>query len=289
MEKLVLYFEHIPSWHRSLILAGGILFFWTLEGIVPLFRFQYHKIRHAGLNLFFTFTTILINFAFAALIVGASHYSSVHKTGLLNIFALPLWLFCLLGLLLLDLIGAWLIHWLQHQVKWMWKFHLIHHSDTWVDTTTANRHHPGESIFRALFTLLAVIISGAPVWLVFLYQSLSVLFSQFNHANISLPKWLDRLIAWVIVSPDMHKVHHHREQPLTDTNYGNIFSFWDRLFGTYAFVNDTRTLRYGIDTYPKEKENNRMNKLLKIPFGEYRPPAGAKFSGDRETGTVTGH
>jgi sterol desaturase/sphingolipid hydroxylase (fatty acid hydroxylase superfamily) len=289
MEKVVLYFEHIPSWHRSLILAGGILFFWTLEGVVPLFRFRYHKVRHAGLNLFFTFTTILINFTFAALIVGASHYSSIHKTGLLNIFTLPLWLFCLPGLLLLDLIGAWLIHWLQHQVKWMWKFHLIHHSDTWVDTTTANRHHPGESIFRALFTLLAVIISGAPVWLVFLYQSLSVLFSQFNHANISLPKWLDRLIAWVIVSPDMHKVHHHSEQPLTDTNYGNIFSFWDRLFGTYAFVNDTRTLHYGIDTYPKEEENNRMNKLLKIPFGEYRPPAGAKFSRDRDPGTMTGH
>lgn len=285
MEKLVLYFEHIPSWHRSLILAGGIMFFWIMEGIVPLFRFQYHKVRHAGLNFFFTFTTILINFAFATLIVRASHYSTVRKTGLLHLFSLPLWLFALTGLLLLDLIGAWLIHWLQHQVKWMWKFHLIHHSDTWVDTTTANRHHPGESIFRALFTLLAVIITGAPIWLVFLYQSLSVLFSQFNHANISLPKWLDQSIAWIIVSPDMHKVHHHCEQPLTDTNYGNIFSFWDRLFGTYVFVKDTRSLHYGIDTYPKEEENNRMNKLLKIPFGEYRPPAGAKFSEkDREVG-----
>ncbi|MES1160735.1 MAG: sterol desaturase family protein, partial [Bacteroidota bacterium] len=180
METLVHYFEQIPSWQRSLILAGGLLFFWVLEGVVPLFRFRYRKIRHAGLNLFFTFTTILINFAFAALIIAASHYSSQHKTGLLWLFPLPLWLFGLLGLLLLDLIGAWFIHWLHHQVRWMWKFHLIHHSDTWVDTTTANRHHPGESLFRALFTLLAVVITGSPVWLVFLYQSLSVLFSQFN-------------------------------------------------------------------------------------------------------------
>jgi len=278
MERIIHFFEHIPSLYRSLILAGGLLLFWVLEGIVPLVRFRYRKVRHAGLNLFFTLTTIIVNFAFAALIVRAGDYSSQHRSGLLYLIPLPLWLFTLVGLLLLDFVGAWLIHWLHHQVKWMWKFHLVHHSDTWVDTTTANRHHPGESVFRALFTLLAVWIAGAPVWLVFRYQSLSVLFSQFNHANISLPKWLDRALAWFIVSPDMHKVHHHYVQPLTDTNYGNIFSCWDRLFRTFAAVKDTKSLRYGIDTYPKEEENNQMGKLLEIPFQEYRPPAGAKFS-----------
>jgi sterol desaturase/sphingolipid hydroxylase (fatty acid hydroxylase superfamily) len=277
MEKLVDYFGHIQSWQRSLILAGGLLLFWIAEGALPLVRFGYHKVRHAGLNLFFTLTTVIINFAFAALIVSASHYAAGHRIGLLYIVPLPLWAFGLVGLLLLDLIGAWFIHWLQHQVKWMWKFHLVHHSDTWVDATTANRHHPGESVFRALFTLLAVVISGAPLWLVFLYQSLSVLLSQFNHANISLPKWLDTAIARVFVSPDMHKVHHHNTQPLTDTNYGNIFSFWDRLFGTFFVVKDTRSLHYGIDTYPEGKEHNRMSALLRMPFGPYRPPAGGKF------------
>ena len=210
----------------------------------------------------------------------ASQYGSQHKIGLLYLFPMPLWAFTLLGLLLLDLIGAYFIHWLQHRVKWMWKFHLIHHSDTWVDTTTANRHHPGESVFRAVLTLAAVAVTGAPLWLVFFYQSLSVLLSQFNHANISLPKRLDKAISLIIVSPDMHKVHHHHTQPLTDTNYGNIFSLWDRMFGTFTYVADTRSLQYGIDTYPAEEEHNRMGKLLKIPFGEYRPPIGGKF---RET------
>jgi sterol desaturase/sphingolipid hydroxylase (fatty acid hydroxylase superfamily) len=279
MEKLASYFDHIQSWERTLIIASGLVLFWMLEGLIPLVRHRYHKVRHAGLNIFFTLTTIIINLAFAALIVRASQYGSVHKIGLLYLFPMPLWLFTLVGLLLLDLIGAWFIHWLVHQVKWMWKFHLIHHSDVWVDTTTANRHHPGESVFRAVFTLLGVIVSGAPLWLVFFYQSLSVLLSQFNHANISLPKWLDRTISWVIVSPDMHKVHHHYVQPLTDTNYGNIFSVWDRLFGTFAYVEDIKTLHYGIDTYPEEKEHNRMGKLLKIPFGKYRPPVGGKFRG----------
>jgi sterol desaturase/sphingolipid hydroxylase (fatty acid hydroxylase superfamily) len=248
------------------------LLFSILEGIVPLAHFRRHWGRHAGLNLFFTVTTIIVNLAFASLIVWTADYTSTHHLGLLYIVHLPLWLYTLVGLMVLDFIGAWLIHWLHHKVKWMWQLHLIHHSDVWVDTTTANRHHPGESFFRALFTLIGVAVAGSPVWMVFLYQSLSVLFSQFNHANISLPKWLDVFLSWFIVSPDMHKVHHHYRRPLTDTNYGNIFSFWDRIFGTFIFVRDTKSLRYGIDTHPREEENNRMTSLLRMPFRSYRPP-----------------
>ncbi len=278
MENLIHFFEHIQSWQRTMILAIGIIFFWILEGIIPLVRFHYKKYRHAGLNLFFTLTTIIINFGFASFIVKGSDYTSQHKFGLLYLLNLPLWIFILIGLMIMDFVGAWLIHWIEHKIKWMWKFHIIHHADTWVDTTTANRHHPGESVFRAVFTLFAVVIVGAPMWLVFLYQSLSVLFAQFNHANISLPKWIDNAIALIFVSPDMHKVHHHYVQPLTDTNYGNIFSFWDRIFGSFVYVKDTGSLKYGIDIYMKEEENNRAIKLLQIPFDQYRPPAGAKFS-----------
>jgi sterol desaturase/sphingolipid hydroxylase (fatty acid hydroxylase superfamily) len=180
--------------------------------------------------------------------------------------------------MVMDLVSSWFIHWLEHQVKWMWKFHIIHHTDTQVDTSTANRHHPGESVFRAVFTFLAVLITGAPIWLVYLYQFLSVLFSQFNHANIALPDWLDNMMSWIIVSPNMHKVHHHYVQPLTDTNYGNIFSIWDRIFGTFVHVEDVKKLRYGIDTHLKEEDNCGVEKLMKIPFEVYRPPAGAKFS-----------
>ncbi len=281
MQKLIYFFEHIQSWERTLLLVAGIIFFWIIEGVITLVNFNYKKFHHAGLNLFFTLTTIIINFAFAFLIVKGSDYTSQHKIGLLYLFNLPTWLFILTGLMIMDFIGAWLVHWIEHKIKWMWKFHIVHHADIWVDTTTANRHHPGESIFRAIFTLFGVVIAGAPIWLVFLYQSLSVLFAQFNHANISLPKWLDNFLSWFVVSPDMHKVHHHYMQPLTDTNYGNIFSFWDRIFGTYVYVKDIKSLQYGIDIYMKEEENNRIKKLLQIPFDEYRPPAGAKFSSEK--------
>jgi len=278
MHAIVEFFEHISPLTRAFIIAGGLVFFWMLEGIIPLFTFRYQKVRHAGLNLFFTLTTVVINFIFAFAITLTSDWAVRENFGLLHLIQLPQWLYLLLGLMMLDLISAYWIHYIQHQVKWMWKFHLVHHTDTWVDTTTANRHHPGESVFRAVFTLIAVFVSGAPAWLVLLYQTISAGLSQFNHANIKLPKWLDTAIGWVIVSPDMHKVHHHFTQPMTDSNYGNIFPFWDRLFGTYIKVEKTSNLKYGIDTHMKEEENNNMSNLLQMPFQQYRAPVGSKFS-----------
>ncbi|WP_247235449.1 sterol desaturase family protein [Telluribacter sp. SYSU D00476] len=278
MQTLVEYFEHIPSSHRSAILVGGITLFWLIEGAYPLFRFQYNKWRHARTNIIFTLTTIIINFLMAFVLVKSSDWAVAQEFGILQwLPALPLWAFALIGLMLLDLIGAWFVHWTEHKVKWMWRFHLIHHSDLHVDTTTANRHHPGESVFRFLFTTLAVVITGAPMWMVFMYQSLSVALSQFNHANITLPTWLDRVLSWVIVTPNMHHVHHHYVQPYTDSNYGNIFSIWDRLFGTFTRLEHDK-LVYGIDTHMKAEENAQVGNLLKIPFQEYRPSVGTKLA-----------
>lgn len=264
IDAIIDYFNTIPSLHRALILAGGILFFWIVEGIVPLANFKYNKIRHAGINLFFTATTIIINFAFALVIVKASEWAIANQFGLLQLTAMPTWVMLIGGLLLLDLVGAYFIHFIEHKIKWMWKFHMVHHADTHVDTTTANRHHPGESVFRAVFTTIGVIICGAPMWLVMLYQSLSAVLSQFNHANIRLPLWLDNVISWVIISPNMHKVHHHYKQPQTDSNYGNIFSIWDRLFGTYNYT-PVDNLRYGLDVLD-DSTDEALNYQLKIPF-----------------------
>lgn len=264
MDKLILYFQNIPSLDRALILAGGITFFWIIEGIIPLFRFNYNKWKHAGINFFFTLTTILINFLFAVLIVFASNYSVQNHTGILQWMNLPLWATIIIGLLLLDFISAYFIHWIEHKVKWMWKFHMIHHADTHVDTTTANRHHPGESVFRAVFTLIAVILSGSPIWLVMMYQSLSVIFSQFNHANIKFPEKVDRPLRWIFVTPGMHLIHHHYVRPETDMNYGNIFSIWDRIFKTYHH-RPTDTLNYGLDVFEGRNDSN-IKTLLKLPF-----------------------
>ena len=286
MESIAEFFENIPSAFRAGILIGGIFVFWIIEGVFPLFEFGYKKVRHLFINGVLTLFFMIIGLGFAGALLWASDWSTTNDFGLLQWVEMPLWLQAILVVMLLDFFGAYLIHWIEHKIKWMWRFHLVHHSDTTVDVTTGLRHHPGEAVFRMVFTILGVLIVGAPIWMVFLYQSLSALFTHFNHANIKMPKKLDRALSFVLVTPYMHKVHHHYTQPLTDTNYGNIFSIWDRVFGTFAQVEDTKELVYGIDTHMDPKENDDVVNLFKMPFQEYRPPVGSKF-GDEEGNKAT--
>ena len=272
MHELINYFENISSLHRSIILVGGITLFWSIESIIPLFNFNYKKFKHALPNFFFTLTTIIVNFSLAFILLLVSDWVTENNYGLLNYGQfLPLSLYIIFGVLFLDLIGAYLPHYVQHKVKFLWKIHLVHHSDHKVDTTTANRHHPFESVVRYLFTLLGVVILGANMGLVFLYQSLSVVLSQFNHANINISPKIDKFLSFFIVTPNMHKVHHHYVMPYTDSNYGNIFSFWDRLFGTFKSLNPSKII-YGVDTFFNEKENESIKSLLLRPFEESKAP-----------------
>ncbi|MBO9152953.1 sterol desaturase family protein [Chitinophaga sp. GCM10012297] len=259
------FFEHIPSYYRTAFLVAGLVILWILEGVIPRLRFSGNRYRHAGANLFFTLTTAIVNLGFAFLVVKTSDFTAKDQFGLLYLVQLPLWLHAALALLMLDFIGAYLVHWVQHKIAWMWHFHKIHHMDIAVDATTALRHHPVESVFRVGALLAAILVMGVPIWMVMFYQSLSALMSQFNHANIHLPHWVDKSLSWVIVSPDMHKVHHSRHQPETDSNYANIFSVWDRLFGTFVTVKDTASLRYGLNEYQDEKYR-QIGALLKTPW-----------------------
>ena len=272
MQTIIEYFETIPSSHRTLLLISGLSFFWILENNVSLFRFKYNKWKHAIPNLFFTLTTIIINFLLAFLLLNISDIVTSNKFGLLNwLPIIPIWINVFLGILFLDLIGAYLPHWLEHKIKPLWMIHLVHHSDHHVDTTTANRHHPLESLIRFTFTLIGVLITGANIGIVMLYQSISLISTQFNHANIKLPKKIDLFLSYFFVSPDMHKTHHHYRLPFTDSNFGNIFSIWDRLFGTYKAFSREK-LVYGVDVFFDEDANGKVGTLLKQPFQPYSKP-----------------
>lgn len=265
------FFEHIPSHYRTAMLVAGLVILWVIEGAIPRLRFGGSRFKHAGVNLFFTLTTAAVNLGFAFMIVKASDWTAREHFGLLYIMQLPVWLHCLLAIMMMDFIGAYLVHLIQHKIAWMWHFHKIHHTDTAVDATTALRHHPVESVFRVVALLVAILAMGVPIWMVMFYQSLSAFMSQFNHANIHLPNWLDKGLSWIIVSPDMHKVHHSRYQPETDSNYANIFSIWDRLLGTFVTVKDTTSLRYGLDEYLDERYQ-QIGPLLKTPWEDVPVP-----------------
>tara|TARA_B100001079_G_scaffold42116_1_gene33354 strand:- start:274 stop:1110 length:837 start_codon:yes stop_codon:yes gene_type:complete len=278
MNVIIDFFADVPLVFRTSILLGGIVLFWILEGIIPLYSFNYKKGRHAFLNLLFTTTTAIIGFGFAFLLLKSTEIVNEFQFGFIHFFELPLFVEVIISLLILDLVGAYLVHFVEHKVPWMWKFHVIHHSDKNVDVTTGLRHHPGETVFRILFTILGVYVSGASIGIVMLYQSLSVLFAHLTHANISLPQNLDRIISYLFVTPNMHKVHHHYKQPLTDSNYGNIFSIWDRVFGTYTYVSDSKSLTYGIDTHINDRKIDSFTNLLLIPFKKLKKIKNSKFS-----------
>ena len=253
---------------RMIFLVGGLLIFWILEGAIPLIQLRYkkNKFRHAGINLVFTVIHLIIHTALAILIVMLSDWCRDRSFGIVywthsNTSVL---LTIIIGALALDF-SSWLVHLVMHKVKPLWGFHLIHHTDNTVDVTTGLRHHPGDSILRGIFFLILIFVSGAPMYSVMFYQTLLVLVTAFTHANISLPKPIDKIISYILVSPNMHKVHHHWKQPYTDSNYGGVFSIWDRLFGTYKTL-DPGEIRYGLDRYYPNEKDEDLVALLKKPF-----------------------
>ncbi len=265
---IISYFQDLEQrpLERLAILVGGLLFFWILEGAIPLRALHYkkNKIRHAGVNFFFTVLHLILHTGLALLIIRLSDWCRDQQFGLVYWFGTGVLVTVLIGVLALDF-SSWLVHLVMHKNKFLWRFHLIHHSDTNVDVTTGLRHHPGDSLLRGIFFMLLILVSGAPMYAVMIYQTLVVLATAFTHANIRLPVKLDRFLSFFLISPNMHKVHHHWKQPYTDTNYGAVFSIWDRLLGTYSHL-DVKELRYGLDRYyPEEKDEDIMTLLTK-PF-----------------------
>mgnify|MGYP002336352809 CR=1 FL=1 len=248
------------------ILVGGLLFFWIIEGAIPLFSLKYKKtkLRHAGVNFVFTVIHLAIHTLLAILIIKLSDWCKAADFGIVYWTNANILWTIIIGILALDF-SSWLVHVVMHKIPLLWRFHLIHHSDTNVDVTTGLRHHPGDSLLRGIFFLLLIFISGAPVYSVMIYQTLVVLSTAFTHANINLPPRLDKALSYILISPNMHKVHHHWKQPYTDSNYGAVFSFWDRLLGTFRKL-ETSQIRYGLDKhYPGEKDEDVVS-LLKKPF-----------------------
>ena len=254
---------------RMVLLVGGMLLLWIIEGAIPLISLQYkkNKWRHASINFTFTIIHLVIHTGFGVLIVLLSDACKRADFGLVNWMNSSVIGTLAISFLVLDFFASWLVHLVQHKVRILWRFHMIHHSDNNVDVTTGLRHHPVESVIRGVFFLLAIVVSGAPVYAVMFYQTFLVLSTQFTHANISLPRWIDRTLSYLFVSPNMHKVHHHWQQPYTDSNYGAVLAIWDRLFGTYQNLEPTE-IRYGLDRYYPNEEDENLSMLLKKPFSK---------------------
>jgi sterol desaturase/sphingolipid hydroxylase (fatty acid hydroxylase superfamily) len=251
---------------RLFVLIGMCGILWSLESFAPLYRYQ-TRVRHALPNVALTLILILTNLALSFSSAYLAAFTVRHQVGLSFLFGLKPWTQAVAGVVALDLF-AYFAHLLLHKSWLGWQFHRVHHSENAVDVTTTFRQHPGETIWRMVWQLAAVLVFGLPLWVVILYLIVSSLNAQMEHANIRLNRKLDWILRLLVVTPHMHKVHHSREQKETDSNYSNIFSLWDRLFGTYTRQVDFQTLRYGLDSFDV-KERQTLRGLLKMPFVGY--------------------
>ncbi len=254
---------------RLVLLVSGMLLLWVIEGAIPMLSLNYrkNKWKHASVNFSFTLIHLLIHTGFAVFIVLISDYCAQAGIGLVQWSNASILWTIIISFLVLDFFGGWLVHMVEHKMPLLWRFHVVHHSDNNVDVTTGLRHHPVESVLRGIFFLAGVIVAGAPMYAVMIFQTLLVLSTQFTHANIRLPRWIDKPLSYVFVSPGMHKVHHHWKQPYTDSNYGAVLSIWDRLLGTYRHL-DPSEIKYGLDRYYPNEEDENLGMLMKKPFGK---------------------
>lgn len=223
------------------------------------------KVRRWRVNLAITVLgTIIVRTVYPVLAVSLAADNSTH--GMLNRIALPLGLEVLLGVLLFDLI-IYGQHVLFHSVPLLWRLHMMHHADLDIDVTTGLRFHPIEVALSMFIKISAVFIIGPPVLAVILFEIVLNGTSMFNHGNIRMPAGIDRLLRLIIVTPDMHRVHHSVIIRETNSNFGFSFPWWDRLFGTYrdqpAAGHDKMTI--GLSLFRDEKKLT-LFRLLAMPF-----------------------
>lgn len=176
--------------------------------------------------------TVILRLTFPILAVGLALIAEERGWGLFNALDLPLWLAVLLSILLLDL-AIYLQHVLFHAVPGLWRLHRMHHTDLEFDVTTGLRFHPVEIVLSMVIKLAVVAALGAPAVAVLLFEVLLNATALFNHANVRLPKGMDRVLQWIVVTPDMHRVHHSVIPAETNSNFGFNLPWWDRLLGTY--------------------------------------------------------
>ncbi|KUO54029.1 MAG: hypothetical protein APF80_02935 [Alphaproteobacteria bacterium BRH_c36] len=198
--------------------------------------------------------------------VAAAVYAETHGWGLFNLIALPVWVEFVLALLILDF-AIWFQHYVSHKVSLFWRLHRVHHADVDFDVSTAIRFHPVEIALSMLWKIALVFVFGPAAAAVVVFEVILNGCAMFNHANIALPAWLDRALRTVIVTPDMHRVHHSVIRSEHDSNFGFNLSIWDRLLGTYTAQPQKghEGMTIGLEQFPAPAPT-RLLWSLALPF-----------------------
>ncbi|WP_439484783.1 sterol desaturase family protein [Blastomonas fulva] len=258
-------------WLISGVLIGTALALMLAEAVWPRRRHRMPLLQRWRTHLGFVLVNMPIERGVQALVFigvfGAVTGYALHPDfGLLPQTGLPFWAQGLIAILLLDL-AVWTQHWATHRLPLLWRLHRVHHADRDLDMSTALRFHPLEIGLSMLFKLGVALALGAPLWALIVFELLLAVLPMFNHANLALPLWLDSMLRLVIVTPDMHRVHHSTRRVEHDSNYGFCLSIWDRLFRTYRArpSGGHEAMTIGLADYPG-RESMRFGWSMGLPF-----------------------
>jgi sterol desaturase/sphingolipid hydroxylase (fatty acid hydroxylase superfamily) len=212
--------------------------------------------------------TLLVRILVPTTAVGIALLAEERGWGLFHWLAVPVWFAIVVCFIALDL-AIYLQHVLFHAVPALWRMHRMHHADLAFDVTTGVRFHPIEILLSMLIKLAAVAALGAPALAVLIFEVLLNATSMFNHGNVRVPERLDALLRWIVVTPDMHRVHHSVEAPETNSNFGFNLPWWDRMFGTYRPQPKAGhdAIRIGIEQF-RDRSELRLDRMLLQPFRE---------------------
>lgn len=210
--------------------------------------------------------TLALRLIMPILAVGMADYAAGRGWGLLALVDLPTWIEIIIAFVLLDML-IYAQHVAFHKVPILWRFHMVHHADRDLDVTSGARFHPVEAVLSMAYKLLCVILVGPAAMAVFLFEVILNASSMFHHANIRLPEKTDELVRRIIVTPDMHRVHHSVRVAETDSNYSFFLTLWDRLFGTYVAEpkDGHQDMTLGLNEYQTDKPAN-LGWAMVVPF-----------------------
>jgi len=252
---------------EKILVAAGVVVWFLVETVRPAVSLAGRKARfvHIGRNAaLWILTGMFLSLLVGGYLTHATVWLEVNRIGVLLLFPLPGWVLGVVGVLLMDL-GDYLFHRLSHRYRGLWLLHAVHHSDPHLDFSTSLRAHPLHALALIAWKLVFLAAMGIPIWAAMVRDVLGIVMNQFHHANIAVPDRLDRRLRKLLVTPSIHRVHHSPDREDTDSNFGGLLVFWDKMLGTYREPVQQVPREYGLRALNAERSQTIWG-LLSTPW-----------------------
>jgi len=238
----------------------------SLELLIPYRPNSVSKLRRVAINIAIALlNAVLVNILFRGAIAKTALYAGEGGFGLLKMWSLPYWVKLIMTIAVMDFV-LYIWHLLNHEMPFLWRFHQVHHSDLNMDVSTASRFHTGEIIMSSVVKIALIYFLGAEILGVIAFESLLIFAAQFQHSSVKVPARFENIFWLLFVPPSMHRIHHSVVIRERNTNYGTIFSLWDRMLGTLLTDVEQQRIVIGLGAY-RDPKALHVIKLLLMPIG----------------------